>query len=263
MFESTKRTLFKSSNNCYLGTLAAVVGLEGWLSDSRLLEVYFAASYCVDGGAIVTSSFKEDSLLRGSSSLGPFSGDCAAWVSSDASVRFILNCSYPVPFFLLGVGELFVISVIISLWYLLLLIFLRRWGLFRWRTLLLRGLFWGFRFPLILLHPIFHVRWIRIQVAHGIVSIWVYHYLLLTRSKYLLLSFVSRFGHPKARIGSSIAPLSCSLELRLGPQRELAFASLAVPAQLGPHTSSILGTQHFEPGNLMEIHLKPHRYLGS
>jgi len=78
MFESTKSTLLRSSKYyCFGAALEEAVDLEDCISDSRLFDGYFTASY--EGAtAGETSLGGKDALLRGSSSKGPFSGDCAA-----------------------------------------------------------------------------------------------------------------------------------------------------------------------------------------
>ena len=79
MFESTKSTLLRSSKYyCFGAALDEVVGLVDCISDSRLFDGCFVGSPCEEVSAGVTSLGAKDVLLRGSSSKGPFSGDCAA-----------------------------------------------------------------------------------------------------------------------------------------------------------------------------------------
>lgn len=79
MFESTKSTLLRSSKYYCFGVALdeAVVGLDDCISDSLLLDGCFAG-YCDEASAGVTSLGGKDAFLNGSSSKGPFSGDCAA-----------------------------------------------------------------------------------------------------------------------------------------------------------------------------------------
>jgi hypothetical protein len=58
MFESTKRTSLRSENIYYcFGSFEEVESLECEFNYSSLFEIYFVASYCIEGGGKVISRY--------------------------------------------------------------------------------------------------------------------------------------------------------------------------------------------------------------